>query len=105
MRAGTVLVLALSLMAPVATSACGGTPRCRTSMIDQVANAGRPSPRAALALVLSDGTFSLNKSGWIQGYSANRPDQSITFVSGRDQVRTVRSSSNGQWYPDKIVDC
>jgi len=100
----TILVLAL-LSASAGTAACGGDPHCRTAIIDQVDDAGRPSPRAALALVLADSTFHLSQSGWIAGYRSRRPNRSVTFVSGRDRVRTSRSSVNGRWYSDEVIDC
>jgi hypothetical protein len=96
-------LLGLAVVAPGCSSAadCAGV-----STVDQGVAAGRPSARAALDALLSDRPKWLDQGGWIVGRTADKPDQSVTFVAGAgDSVKVFRSSLNGRWYLDSYKGC
>jgi hypothetical protein len=100
-----VVVIALSLGFGV--PGCSSGPECAgASSIDQGVAAGQPSARAALDALLADPPKWLDQNGWTVGFTATKPDESVTFLAGGgDRVKVGRSSLNGRWYLDSFQGC
>jgi hypothetical protein len=86
--------------------ACSSSPDCAgQSSIDQGVAAGQPTSRTALDALLSEHPKWVNQDGWTIGSTASKPDQSVTYVAGGDNVKVVRSAQNGRWYLDSWKGC